>query len=121
MEMTLIEVLGFAAGGTTLISSLPQLLANLRNEELARSQSLSRNCLQSAGNALWLAYGISAGSVSMVTFAALGFLMAGGLAFQTYSVQRKFLMAGGNHRPSPFIPTAALFRSGPRSRETCAA
>ncbi|NNL17969.1 MAG: PQ-loop repeat-containing protein [Boseongicola sp.] len=89
MEMEFIEILGFAAGATTLVSSVPQLIANLRNQELARGQSLSRNCLQSAGNALWFVYGASVGSASMLTFAALGCLMASCLALQAYLVQQK--------------------------------
>ena len=89
MDIVLIEILGFAAGATTLISSVPQLIANLRDQDLALGQSLSRNCLQSAGNALWFLYGASVGSTSMLTFAGLGCLMASCLAFQTYRVQRK--------------------------------
>lgn len=96
MEVIFIEMLGFAAGATTLISSVPQLIANLRDHDLALGQSLSRNCLQSAGNALWFLYGASVGSTSMVTFAGLGCLMASCLAFQTHRVQRKgFEMADG--------------------------
>ena len=89
MDVFVIEMLGFAAGATTLVSSLPQLIANLRNQDLALGQSLSRNCLQSAGNALWFIYGASVGSTSMITFAGLGCLMAGCLALQTYRVQRR--------------------------------
>ena len=96
MDIPVIEILGFAAGATTLISSLPQLIANLRNQDLALGQSLSRNYLQFAGNALWFTYGASVGSTSMVTFAGLGCLMASCLTFQTYRVQRRrFGMADG--------------------------
>ncbi|MGJ8585164.1 MAG: PQ-loop domain-containing transporter [Marinosulfonomonas sp.] len=96
MDIFFIEILGFAAGATTLVSSVPQLIANLQNQDLARGQSLSRNCLQSAGNALWFTYGASVGSTSMVTFAGLGFLMASCLAFQTYRVKRRRIgMADG--------------------------
>ncbi len=97
MEAAYLEMLGFFAGATTLCSSVPQLLANLRNPELARGQSLSRNCLQASGNGLWLLYGGAVGSVAMTTFAALGCLMACCLAQQTYRVQR-------NHDPkAPLI------------------
>ena len=89
MMLVSIEFLGFAAGATTLVSSVPQLIGNLRNRDLARSQSLARNCLQSAGNALWFLYGASVGSESMITFAGLGFLMASCLAYQTYRVQNE--------------------------------
>lgn len=87
MDPIMIEALGFAAGMTTLSSSVPQLIANLRNPDLARAQSASRNSLQSVGNGMWLLYGISAGSVSMTTFASLGFAMAAGLTWQTLKVQ----------------------------------
>lgn len=83
MDIIQIEILGFVAGATNLFSSVPQLLANLRNPQLARGQSLSRNCFQCAGNALWMLYGVSVGSISMTTFATLGCTMAAGLIFQT--------------------------------------
>lgn len=89
MDIFFIEMLGFAAGATTLVSSVPQLIANLRNQNLALGQSLSRNCLQCTGNALWFIYGASVGSISMVTFAGLGCLMASCLALQTYRVQHR--------------------------------
>lgn len=83
MDLISIEVLGFMAGATNLFSSVPQLLANIRNPELACGQSLSRNCFQCAGNGLWIIYGVSVGSISMTTFASLGCAMAFGLIFQT--------------------------------------
>ena len=95
MDVMFVEALGFAAGATTLVSSVPQLIANLRDQALALGQSLSRNCLQAAGNALWFVYGTSVGSASMITFAGLGCLMASCLALQTYRVQfRGFRMVG---------------------------
>ena len=68
--MEMIEFLGFSAGAITLVSSVPQLIANLRNQELAMAQSLSRNCLQSVGNGLWLGYGVTVGSASMTTMSS---------------------------------------------------
>lgn len=85
MELLHIEILGFVAGATNLFSSVPQLLANLKNPQFACGQSASRNCLQCAANALWLGYGLSVGSISMAIFAALGCLMAGILVRQTVS------------------------------------
>lgn len=87
MDMVQIEILGFCAGATTLVSSVPQLVANLRNPHLARGQSSLRNWFQSTGNGLWMVYGLSVGSVSMTTFAALGSLMAGSLLIQTLRAQ----------------------------------
>lgn len=87
MELLQIELLGFVAGATNLASSVPQLRANFRNPELACGQSVSRNCYQCAGNAMWMVYGVTVGSTSMTTFASLGCMMAGGLIFQTLRVQ----------------------------------
>ncbi len=78
------EILGFVAGATTLVSSVPQLVANLRDPALTRGQNPARNCLQCAGNLLWLWYALQVGSVAMTTFAALGAVMAGALAVQTF-------------------------------------
>lgn len=88
MDMICIEILGFVAGATNLFSSVPQLLANLRNPQLASGQSVSRNCFQCAGNSLWMLYGVSVDSASMTTFATLGCAMAGGLIFQTMRAKR---------------------------------
>ena len=82
MDTVSIELLGFAAGLINLTSSVPQLVANLRNPDCAAKQSASRNALQCAGNGMWLAYGISVGSMSMTTFSSLGCLMAGTLFWQ---------------------------------------
>lgn len=89
MDPVHMELLGFAAGAVNLFSSVPQLVANIRNPELACGQSLSRNVLQCSGNALWLTYGIAAGSLAMTTFAGLGSVMAAGLMMQTLSMQRR--------------------------------
>ncbi len=83
MDNVQLEILGFVAGVTNLTSSVPQLYANLCNPGFASQQSAARNCLQCAGNVLWLAYGLQMGSTSMTTFALLGALMAGTLALQT--------------------------------------
>lgn len=83
MDLLHIELLGFFAGATNLFSSVPQLVANFRNPQLATGQNVARNCYQCAGNFLWLVYGATVGSVSMTTFATLGCIMAGALIFQT--------------------------------------
>lgn len=84
MDTYLIEVLGFLAGFTTLCASLPQLLANLRDPKRACAQSPARNALQSAGNALWLVYAMSTGSIAMMCFSTLGCLMGLALLAQTW-------------------------------------
>lgn len=91
-----IELIGLLAGLTNLVSSVPQLAANLRNPELARGQSAARNACQCAGNALWLVYGLSIGSFAMTLFSSLGCMMAGLLLWQVLSAARF------HHRPSSF-------------------
>ena len=77
-----VELLGFAAGLTNLASSVPQLVANLRAPDCAAKQSASRNAFQCAGNAMWLGYGVSLGSLPMMAFSTLGCAMAGLLLWQ---------------------------------------
>ena len=107
MEVFTLEALGFAAGATNLYSSVPQLVANFRNPELVRGQNVSRNCYQFAGNALWLAYGLSAGSVSMTVFAGLGCAMAGALCTQTLKVNRTGPLARSRHTVAALRGAAA--------------
>ena len=87
MDAMFVEMLGFVAGATTLFSSVPQLLANLRDPDLARGQSAARNALQGGGNAMWLLYALSVGSIAMTTFASLGSLMALALLTQTLRIK----------------------------------
>ncbi|MEO9826181.1 MAG: hypothetical protein ABJF50_17405 [Paracoccaceae bacterium] len=96
MDAVSVELLGFAAGLINLVSSVPQLLANLRKPDCAATQSASRNALQCAANSMWLAYGISVGSVSMTTFSALGCLMAGILFWQV--LKAKLAGMPGRHQ-----------------------
>ena len=90
------------AGATTLCSSVPQLLANLRTPELARAQSAARNCLQCGGNLLWLVYGGLVGSIAMTTFAGLGCAMAAILCVQTLRA-KGHLVFGANIRWSQTV------------------
>lgn len=80
--MIYVELLGFMAGLTNLLSSVPQLLANLKAPECAAQQSAARNVCQAAGNGMWLFYGVAIGSVAMTTFSTLGCAMAATLFVQ---------------------------------------
>lgn len=90
-----LEILGFMAGLTNLISLLPQLLANLRNRAAAASQNAARNACQCAGNGMGLAYGLSVGSLAMTTFSLLGSVMAGALMWQVWAAKRDQRLGGG--------------------------
>ena len=86
--MIYIEAVGFVAGLTNLMSSVPQLRANLKNPECAAHQSAGRNACQATGNGLWLFYGIAAGSIAMSTFSTLGFIMAALLFLQVRKARK---------------------------------
>lgn len=83
-----IELIGWSAGLTNLSSSTPQLVANLRDPSRAAGQSAWRNALQAAGNLLWIAYGALIGSLAMMVFATLGFIMAAWLLAQVRRAQQ---------------------------------
>jgi len=102
MSNLTIEAIGLAAGLTSLLSSLPQMVANLRNPDMACQQSPARNAFQCAGNALWLVYGLSVGSLAMVLFSSLGIVMAGILLWQVVrSLQSQSATSG-------VVPKAAV-------------
>ena len=88
MCFLMIELVGFVAGLTNLVSSVPQLIANLRHPERAANQDASRNAFQAAGNGMWLYYGVSVGSIAMTTFSTLGCLMAAALFWQVLKSHR---------------------------------
>lgn len=83
-----IELVGWFAGTLLLLSSVPQLVANLRDRNLAKHQSPVRNLLQCGGNALWLVYAIVTDVPAMKVFAALGTLMAAALFIQVMNARR---------------------------------
>ena len=83
-----IELIGWLAGTLLLMSSAPQLAANLRNPNLAKHQSPARNLLQCGGNFLWLVYAVMANVPAMKVFAALGTLMAAALFVQVVLARR---------------------------------
>jgi uncharacterized protein with PQ loop repeat len=83
-----IELIGWLAGILLLMSSTPQLAANLRDPELAKHQSPARNFLQCSGNFLWLIYAIMADVQAMKVFAALGTIMAAALFMQVIYARR---------------------------------
>lgn len=82
MTYATIEMIGIIAGLTNLLSSVPQLIDNLRNPGRASGQNASRNALQCMGNGMWLFYGVSIGSLAMTTFSTLGCIMAAVLFWQ---------------------------------------
>lgn len=85
----MLELLGFSAGMTTLASSVPQLLANLRAPECAANQNATRNLFQCAGNALWFVYALNVGSIAMATFSTLGCFFAALLLWQVVAAKRR--------------------------------
>ena len=86
--MIYIEALGFLAGLTNLMSSVPQLRANMKKPDCAANQSAARNACQATANVLWLVYGLAAGSVAMSTFSTLGLIMAALLFLQVRKAQK---------------------------------
>ena len=84
-----IELIGWLAGILLLMSSAPQLAANLRAPNLAKHQSPARNLLQCSGNFLWLVYAVMANVPAMKVFAALGTLMAAALFVQVMLARRE--------------------------------
>ncbi|MEM1360936.1 MAG: hypothetical protein AAGF94_04395 [Pseudomonadota bacterium] len=100
-----IEAIGLAAGLTNLVSSLPQLIANLKNPSDACKQSPLRNACQCLGNALWLVYGLSVGSFAMILFSSLGSLMAAALLWQVIRSHQS--RRGLRHNGGAYAGTAA--------------
>ena len=65
--MEMIEWIGILAGSLTSMSSIPQLIKLLRTKD-AVSLSLTTYIVSCIGCSLWLAYGISMGSLSLILF-----------------------------------------------------
>jgi len=81
------DLIGYLAGFTTLISTVPQLVANFRKPGIAASQSAWRNALQAAGNLLWLLYALVVDATPMILFASTGLFLAICLCLQVVRSQ----------------------------------
>lgn len=73
--LSLANLIGLVAGMLVCISSIPQVVANLRNPKASRDQNVSRNILMIAGNALWVWYGIHAGTLPIVVFCGISVIL----------------------------------------------
>mgnify|MGYP007079448394 CR=1 FL=1 len=89
MDSVPVELIGWAAGLTNLLSSVPQLIENISDCTKAAHQSSLRNLLQFQGNILWLIYGIKISAQEMVIFASCGSLMAFWLLIQVVRAKRR--------------------------------
>lgn len=84
---TVTEVIGIAAGGSNMISTVPEIMANIGDLDRAASQTPWRPALQLLGNALWLVYGLREEKRVIVFFSAAGTLFASIALLQTILVQ----------------------------------
>jgi MtN3 and saliva related transmembrane protein len=66
------ELLGFAAGTLVAASLLPQVIKSWRTKS-TKDLSLAWTLINLAGQALWLVYGLSISSVSLVVMSAITF------------------------------------------------
>lgn len=92
MDGFMIEVLGLAAGCMTTCSFIPQVVRTYRSRSVA-DISLRMYLLMCAGIAMWVAYGLLIGSVSVVAANTVSFSLT--LAILVMKI------AYGKHRKMP--------------------
>jgi hypothetical protein len=68
--VTAVEALGWTSGGLVMISGLPAVLRNLRDEGPLRPSAV-RDALQLTGNLGWVAYGTLAGIIPIAVMCAV--------------------------------------------------
>lgn len=78
MQLTLVDVLGFAAGALTTSAFLPQVLKSWQTRDLS-GISLRMYSLFTVGVALWLVYGIAVTSWPVIIANAITLALAGGV------------------------------------------
>jgi MtN3 and saliva related transmembrane protein len=76
MHLSLIDIIGFAAGALTTVAFVPQVLKSWETRDLS-GISLRMYSLFTAGVALWMIYGIFLGSWPITITNAVTFLLAG--------------------------------------------
>jgi uncharacterized protein with PQ loop repeat len=79
-----VEVLGFAAGATIMVSAVPQLVANIRNPQASANQSITRNIALVAGNIMWVAYGLMINAPSITMMCVVAAVLNGAVAMQVF-------------------------------------
>ena len=92
---SILIMLGLTAGALNMSSSVPQLIANLRDPLLARAQSPGRNFLQALANFGWAVWGIGMEAIEVVIFASAGFAMASVLLVQVMKAKSIENRTGG--------------------------
>lgn len=75
IELSPIDVLGFAAGAIIASSALPQIMKFARNPNEARAQSVIRNAMLVMGNGMWVVFGTLTNAVPIAAMCALGMLL----------------------------------------------
>lgn len=78
MALTLIDTVGFVAGGLTTAAFIPQVLKSWHTRDLS-GVSLRMYGLFTTGVALWLAYGLVLMSWPVIVCNAITLLLAGGV------------------------------------------
>jgi MtN3 and saliva related transmembrane protein len=78
MQLTLVDILGFAAGALTTSAFLPQVLKSWQTRDLS-GISLRMYSLFTVGVALWLIYGIAVTSWPVIIANAITLALAGGV------------------------------------------
>jgi uncharacterized protein with PQ loop repeat len=86
--LSLTNAVGLAAGTIICASSLPQIVANLRDPEASRHQNLTRNILMTVGNCLWVWFGTSMGAYPVVIFCSIGAILNASLSVQCLRSQK---------------------------------
>jgi len=73
------DALGLLAGSIVTMASIPRAFQSIRDREKARGESISRNTMMLAGNLLWIAYGILAGSSPVVIMCGVNAVLIGAI------------------------------------------
>lgn len=80
MIITNVELLGWAAGLFISLSTIPNIIHNLKGG--ADETTFERNCLQLTGNCLWALYGSLLGAWPILVLCGLNAFLTGLLVLQ---------------------------------------
>tara|TARA_R110002167_G_scaffold186979_3_gene388110 strand:+ start:892 stop:1221 length:330 start_codon:yes stop_codon:yes gene_type:complete len=72
-----IDLIGYAAGSVICVSTLPQILRLCRNPEQGIAESIPRNVMIAAGNALWFVYGMMTSATAIAVMCVIGVVLNG--------------------------------------------
>lgn len=83
------ESIGFLAGAIVTTAALPRVVEIIRNHDVARTESYSRNAMLVIGNLIWIVYGITGDALAVTVMCGLSAAFNGMILVSIFLANRR--------------------------------